>query len=228
LTEVDLMSRQNVLKVSLLALALTLLAFWQAAMVGAAPPKAPALGITVTPTPPESTPTPTPPESTPTPRAPCEPIIRKQVSPGVVQPDDEVVFTITVINVGQEAAVDARVLDAVPDYLEILEVHVIPKDQGQEILPRAGQTVVVDVGTLGQDYEVTVLIRARLRADAPAQVCVENVAEFRAPNCPDRAAEVLCWQLPESGRMNTLLTTVGVLATIVLVLSLALSKRKHA
>jgi hypothetical protein len=104
-----------------------------------------------------------------------------------------------VVNVGQGAAIDAHVFDDVPDYLEILEVQVLPEDQGQEILPRNGQAVVVDLGTLGQDFETTITIRARMREGAPEKVCIENVAEFRAPNCPSRSAEVLCWQLPESG-----------------------------
>jgi hypothetical protein len=33
----------------------------------------------------------------------CDPIIRKQVSPAVAKPGDEVVFTIAVANVGREA-----------------------------------------------------------------------------------------------------------------------------
>jgi uncharacterized repeat protein (TIGR01451 family) len=170
----------------------------QSIAVGASPPAAPPAGITVTPTMPALTPTPTP-VSTPVDRADCDPIIVKRVYPDVAGPGDEVVFTISVVNVGRDAAIDARVLDDVPDYLEILDVQVSPKDQGQEILPRSGQAVVVDLGTLGQDFQTKITIRARIREDAPETVCIENVAEFYAPNCPGRSAEVLCWGLPESG-----------------------------
>jgi uncharacterized repeat protein (TIGR01451 family) len=169
--------------------------------VGASPPAAPPAGITVTPTMPVLTPTPTP-ISTPVDPADCDPIIVKQVSPGVAGPGDEVVFTISVVNVGRDAAIDARVFDDVPDYLEILDVQVSPEDQGQEMLPRSGQAVVVDLGTLGQDFETAITIRARIREDAPEKVCIENVAEFYAPNCPGRSAEVLCWGLPESGALG--------------------------
>jgi uncharacterized repeat protein (TIGR01451 family) len=146
------------------------------------------------------------------------------VNPSVAGPGDEVVFSITAANLGSEAAVDAYVLDDVPDYLEILEVEVLPEDQGREVLPREGQMVVADVGTIGPDYEVTVRIRARIREDAPEQICIENVAEFVAPNCPGRSAEVLCWQLPESGgRPTSWSLFAGLVISGVLVLGLALA-----
>jgi len=217
--EVVSMSRLRVFFVPVLALAL--LALMRVAIVGAAPPAVPLMGVTVTPTF-----TVTPPVTIEL-NSPCDPIIRKQVSPSVASPGDEVVFTITMVNVGRDAAVDAYVLDNVPDYLEILEVTVKPRDQGQELLPRKGQMVVVDVGTLGQDFVVEVMIRARVREDAPAPVCIENVAEFRAPNCPNRSAEVLCWELPESGEQHIswMLPTGAVAMALGLGLALATRKR---
>ena len=206
---------------------LVLFVFWlQAIAVGASPPAAPPAGITVTPTMPALTPTPTL-ASTPVHRADCDPIIVKQVSPGVAGPGDEVVFTISVVNVGRAAAIDAHVFDNVPDYLEILEVQVLPEDQGQEILPRNGQRVVVDLGTLGQNFKTTILIRARIREDAPEKVCVENVADFYAPNCPGRSAQVLCWGLPESGAppaRNSWMLPLG-LGAVALGLSLLLANK---
>jgi uncharacterized repeat protein (TIGR01451 family)/LPXTG-motif cell wall-anchored protein len=163
----------------------------------------------------------------------CDPIIVKRVSPGVAEPGEEVVFSISVVNVGGAAAVDAHVLDNVPDYLEILEVTVHPEDQGQELLPRRGQTVVVDLGTLGQDFETEILIRARVREDLPVsqdshgQVCIENVAEFWAPNCPAREAEVSCWQLPESGGQRApWLLPIGLVASV-LALGLVLARTRR-
>jgi uncharacterized repeat protein (TIGR01451 family) len=214
------MSRLRAVCIPILVLAV--LALLRVTIVGAAPPEAPLAGITVTPT---IAVTPTP-ASTRLPYV-CDPIIRKRVSPEVAQPGEEVLFVISVVNIGREAAADARIIDRVPDYLEILEVQVIPEDQGQELLPRKDQTVLVDLGTLGQDFEAAVAIRARVREDAPAPLCVENVAEFRAPNCPDRSAEVACWQLPESGGQQlSWMVPIGEIVAA-LGLGLALAKRKR-
>jgi LPXTG-motif cell wall-anchored protein/uncharacterized repeat protein (TIGR01451 family) len=196
-----------------------------AAVVGAAPLPGRLAGITVTPTaspPQEATPTPVPPVYD----GVCEPTIRKRTSRAAAQPGDEVVFAIDVVNEGQEAAIDVRVFDDVPDVLEILEVQVIPDDQGQEVLPRRGQRVLVDLGTLGQDFETTVVIRTRVREDAPPEVCIENAAEFRAPNCPDRRAAVVCWQLPEAGGAKQNWTLIAGLATSLLGLGLVLLGRR--
>jgi uncharacterized repeat protein (TIGR01451 family) len=203
-------------------LALMLVATLQAIAVGASPPAAPALGITPTPTAPPTTPTPTPGA-----RGDCEPVLVKQVSPSVAGPGDEVLFTISVVNIGRDAAVDAYVVDRMPEYLDILDVQLLPEDQGGEALPRDGQTVRVDLGDLGQDFETTILIRARVRQDVPAQTCIENVAEFFAPNCPSRKAELLCWQLPESGQArSTWLLPAGLVAsTLGLILALAVRLR---
>jgi uncharacterized repeat protein (TIGR01451 family) len=145
----------------------------------------------------------------------------------MARPGDEVIFNIEVTNEGRAAAVDARVIDIVPAYLEILEVTVTPSDQGQEVMPRRGQRVVVDVGTIGQGYEVTIIIRTRMRQDASPHVCVENLAEFRAPNCPDRSAAILC-TLPESGGKTPWPIAIGGLGLCLLVLGLTLAKRSRA
>jgi uncharacterized repeat protein (TIGR01451 family)/LPXTG-motif cell wall-anchored protein len=204
-----------VFKAWIVTVVLALLLFVHAVVVGAVPPMVRLLGLTPTPTLAPDTPTPIP--MTRVPSSPCDPVVRKQVSPNVAAPGDEVAFTITVANRGRETAVHARVLDSVQAYLEVLKVTVIPGDQGREVVLRSSQSVVVDVGTLGQDFEVTVRIRTRVRQDAPAQVCVENLAEFRAPNCPDRNAEVICWQLPETGGERMAWLLFGGLATSVLV-----------
>jgi uncharacterized repeat protein (TIGR01451 family) len=224
-------------------LVLVLLPVSSALVVRAAPPAAPMLGFTptvtstvatpilVTPTP--VTPTPgTPitetPTATPTTMPPqCVPVISKRAAPDVARPGDEVIFTIEVTNRGRAAAVDARVIDTVPEYLEILEVAVTPPDQGREMTPRRGQTVIVNVGTIGQDFPVTVVIRTRVRQDAPPEVCVENLAEFRAPNCPDRSATIIC-TLPESGGKTLWPMAVGGLGLCLLALGLALAKRSRA
>ena len=69
---------------------------------------------------------------------------------------------------------------------------------------------------------MTILIRTRIREDAPAQVCIENVAQFRAPNGPDRSAELLCRQLPESGGQPTTWMLLAALVAGLLAWSLVL------
>ncbi len=223
------MSRPNLVVRWTAILVLVLLPVSRALVVRAAPPAAPMLGFTPTVTSTVVTPTPvTPTPATPTTLPPrCIPVITKRAAPDMARPGDEVIFTIQATNRGQAAAVDARVIDTVPAYLEIMEVTVLPSDQGQEVTPRRGQTVVVDIGTIGQDFEVTIVIRTRVRQDAPPYICVENLAEFRAPNCPDRSAAIIC-TLPEAGGTTTWWMVAGGLGVCVLALSLGLAKRGRA
>jgi uncharacterized repeat protein (TIGR01451 family) len=158
---------------------------------------------------------------------------------------DLVTFTITAKNRGQQATVNGQVWDIVPDYLEILEVEAVGEHKGLKVHETSGQTVRVDTGILGQGAEITILIRTRFRplgtlpteagpADptstgkevpAPALLCVQNVAHFTADNCPDRRAEAEPCLLPTAGAPDAQWGLVAGLATCVLVLSLALSKR---
>jgi len=147
--------------------------------------------------------------------------------PEVARPGDEVIFTIEVTNEGRKTAVDARVIDTVPAYLEILEVTVTPPDEGEEVEPRNGQTVEVNVHEIEEGEKVTIVIRTRVRQDAPPEVCVENLAEFKAPNCPDQNAAILC-TLPETGGTTPWWMVAGGLGVCVLVLGLALGKLGRA
>lgn len=237
------MSRQNVLLRWMAVVALALLLSLLALVVQAAPPPAPLLGFTPTP---EATPTPIP-GVTPTVTvvAPslsdCDPELSKQVSPAVAVSGDLVTFTIKVINRGQQATVNGRVQDTVPDHLEILDVEVLDEHYGQKVYPISGQTVLVDTGVLGQDAELTILIHTQARpievastggeaeADSPTPmpICVQNVAHFSADNCPNRRAEAAPCLLPATGTSgsNRWWMLAAGLATSVLVLSLALSKK---
>jgi uncharacterized repeat protein (TIGR01451 family) len=201
-------------------ISLALLPLLHALMVYAAPPAAPALGFTVTPTPFTVTVTTT--------LIPCDPEIDKQVSPPMAKSGDLVTFTITVKNVGQKAAVNGQVQDTVPNYLEILNVEVLGEHHGQKH-STSGQTVTVHTGILGQDAEVTILIHTKVRplqeTPTPVPICVENVAYFTADNCPDRRAEAAPCLLPPTGGPGTWWMLAAGLATSVLVLSLALSKK---
>ena len=161
----------------------------------------------------------------------CIPVITKRCEPAVAARGEEVTCIIVVKNEGEEKAENAHIIDDMPDYLDILDVVVDPAGQvrKQEL---NGQELDLDVGTIGRwngdgkPFEVKVIVHARVREDAPQPVCVENLAEFRADNCPDRAAAVLC-TLPETGGTGIWWTAAGGLGTVVLVLGLLLAKRER-
>jgi uncharacterized repeat protein (TIGR01451 family) len=233
----DVMSKQNVIKRWMPVIALALLPSLFTLVVQAAPPPAPLLGFTPTPVP----------SPTVTVIAPslsdCDPELSKQVSPSIAQAGDPVTFTIKVTNRGQQATVNGRVQDTVPDHLEILEIETLDEHKGLQVHPVSGQTVLVDTGILGQDAELTILIHTKARpievapaeGDAekaqdpptPVPICVQNVAHFTADNCPSRRAEAAPCLLPATGTPDTKtwwMLAAG-LATGVLVLSLALSRK---
>jgi uncharacterized repeat protein (TIGR01451 family)/LPXTG-motif cell wall-anchored protein len=230
------MSRSSPLLRWMPIIVLILLPISTVIVVDAGPATAPMLGFTPTVTA-TATETATPTEtSTATatvtkvtpPPPPCIPVIAKRCEPAVAQPGEEVICTISVTNTGRAAAEHAQVIDHVPDYLEIRGVAVDPEDQGREMIPRIGQQVIVDIGTIGPGFEVTIVIRTQVREDAPRDVCVENLAEFRAYNCPDEGAAVICTGLPETGGSSILWTVAGGLGTVLLVLSLVLAQRHRS
>jgi uncharacterized repeat protein (TIGR01451 family) len=192
--------------IPLVSLALLVALFWFIAPSHASPSHA--FGITPTPTsPPEPTPTP-PPNVTPTPGAPTkddddveqvDPVITKRGGPSEAVPGEEVTFYIEVTNRGRNAAVDVVVTDDVPQYLEILEVTTT-----QGTVTIAGQRVTVQVGTVGPDYVVEIVIRTRVRLDAPVPIVMENVAVLKSPNGGERITppviiNVSAPNLPETG-----------------------------
>jgi len=198
----------------------------------AAPSSALALGITPTFTLtatstaiPTHTYTPTPPPSS---RGACDPIITKRAEPTEVRPGDEVLFTIEVTNRGQTAAINTTVIDDVPAYLEILDVSASQGTWRQE-----GQRVIVDIGVIGQDYVVEILIYTRVRDDAPAPLAVENLVTVRSDNCPDPSARALVQiigdpgRLPVTGGHSTWWLLAAVLGTGLVAVSLAVSRRSE-
>jgi uncharacterized repeat protein (TIGR01451 family) len=229
------MSKQNVFRRWMPLIALALLPLLFTLGVHAAPPPAPLLGFTPTPV---ITPTVT--VIAPS-FSDCDPELSKQVSPAMAKAGDLVTFTIKVTNRGQQATVNGRVQDTVPDHLEILEIETLDEHKGLQVHPVSGQTVLVDTGILGQDAELTILIHTKARPievastdgdsdtdpPTPMPICVQNVAHFSADNCPNRRAEAEPCLLPTSGTPSTdtwWMLAAG-LATSVLVLSLALSKK---
>ena len=198
----------------------------------AAPSSALALGITptftstatstVTPTP-TPTVTRTPPPSS---RSPCDPVISKRAEPAEVRPGDEVLFTIEVTNRGQTAAINTVVIDDIPGYLEVRDVSTSQGTWRQE-----GQKVIVEVGVIGQDFVVKILIYTRVRDDAPAPLAVENLVTVRSDNCPEPSARAIVQivgapgRLPVTGGHSTWWLLAAVLGTGLVAVSLVASRR---
>lgn len=186
--------------------------------VEAAPPRQTGAGLTPTPTSPPATPvTPEPPTSTPAPEVgTVDPVITKWGEPALALPDEEVTFWIEATNEGSAAAIDVVITDVVPDYLEILEVTA---SQGAVAID--GQTVTVDVGTMGSGFTVVIVIRTRVTPDAPAPMDMTNIAVLDAPNVGERTSApatvvVPATYLPTTGVPSDLwpLWVIGLLAIL--------------
>ncbi len=153
---------------------------------------APLLGFTPTPT---FTITPTPtdtPLPTLTPRVSLvDPVITKRGDPAEAHPGEEVTFVIQVGNRGRAAAVDVVITDDVPAYLEIEQVTTT---QGE--VEVTGQRVTVRVGTVGPGFTVEIVIRTRVRDDAPAPIDLVNIATLHSPNGGDRTSGTVHTRIP--------------------------------
>ena len=163
-----------------------------------------AMGITPTPT---YTPVPTftptvVPEETPPPRDPdvrmADPVITKRGEPSEAFPGELVTFVLEVTNAGDAAAVDVVVMDQVSEFLEILEATTT---QGEIQVDE--QWVTVEVGTVGPGFLVEIVIRTRVREDAPAPLDIENVAELSSPNGGNRTTTPVIVSVPSSILMPT-------------------------
>lgn len=110
-----------------------------------------------------------------------EPVIIKRSEPSETLPGEEVTFTLEATNQGRESAVGVVVTDEVSEYLEILEVTTT-----QGTVTVEGQTIRVDVGVIGPDFVVVIVIRARVRDDAPSPLELENVARLNSHNGGER------------------------------------------
>jgi uncharacterized repeat protein (TIGR01451 family) len=209
---------------TLVALVLLAVVLWPSTPLQAS---SPALGITPTPTsPPEPTPLP---GATPTPGSPAsdpdqdrpDPVITKRGGPSEAVPGEEVTFTIEVTNRGRRAAVDIVVTDDVPAYLEILEATTT---QGTATIE--GQRVTVEVGTIGPEYLVEIVIRTRVRLDTPAPTVMENVAVLKSPNVGEQMTtpviiNVPVPNLPQTGGIRSGPSGIAWVAAGIVVLALA-------
>jgi hypothetical protein len=92
-----------------------------------------------------------------------------------------------------------------------------------------GQRVIVEVGTVGPDFWVEIVIRTRVRQDTPAPLTLENVAVLTCANCFERKSRVTLKiigpLLPTTGGLSTWWMVAACLGTGLVALSLVLSKR---
>lgn len=195
------------------------------------PTSTPTWTPTVTGTPPTVTPTSTQPTATPTSTPPLPPAVAvpsegpdlaivKRSDPQEARPGEQVSFTLEVTNPGKEAAVDVVVVDDVPPQLEILEVTTT---QGTATFE--GQRVTVQVGTVGPEFLVKIVIRTRVRIDVSASIDVENIATARAANTNERTARavvhIVVDRLPVTGMAGNPALKLEIVLVGLLVLSLA-------
>lgn len=188
------------------------------------------LGVTPTPTftvTPTSIPTSTPPPTaTPAPEdsdrsdiTHVDPVIVKHGDPSDALPGEAVDFSLQVSNQGQDAAVDVVVTDEVPEQFEILSVETT-----QGTVAVQGQTVTVDIGTVGQGFVVDIVIRTRVREDVDTPVQVENLAILTAANSGERTASdvitILDMSLPITGFSDASVMTLVIAAAGVALLVL--------
>lgn len=116
---------------------------------------------------------------------------------GTLQPGDEIRFTISLRNSGNQAA-SVNIGDDLPAFLEgaVLDsaptgVVLRPAPAGASGTGRVEGTSI----TIGARTTSTIIVRARVRADAPNGQRIANIAQLRVPDFPDQdqdlAAEVL-------------------------------------
>ncbi|UCC61611.1 MAG: isopeptide-forming domain-containing fimbrial protein, partial [Anaerolineae bacterium] len=119
------------------------------------------------------------------------PVILKQVEPTEALPGEEVTFTLEATNQGQESAWGVVVTDEVSEHLEILDVTTT-----QGTVTIEGQKVTVDIAVIGPGFVVEIVIRARVREDAPASLELENVAVLTSPNGGYRTSQTVTVSVP--------------------------------
>jgi uncharacterized repeat protein (TIGR01451 family) len=159
-----------------------------------------------------------------------DPAITKRGEPREAIPGEQVTFTLEVTNHGQHAAVDVVVTDEIDQFLEIVEVVTT---QGTVVIE--GQLVTVYVGVVGPDFVVEIVIRTRVRPDAPVPLDLVNVAELRSPNGGDRVSPPVIIPVPSTvyipetgGAMGTIWMAPALLLLTVAVFGVGLLMRKRA
>ena len=86
-------------------------------------------------------------------------------------------YTIQATNRGRDAPIDVIITDVIPEHLEVLTATTT-----QGTVAITGQTVSANVGVIGQNFVVEVVIHARVRQDVPAPLQIVNIAHLQSPN----------------------------------------------
>src|SRR6266536_2867248 len=153
---------------------------------------APLLVVTGTPQEPPTRepPTEAPPSTSVPPSQPTEkpsrhkvgdPAVTKSVNPTEARIGDEVVFTLDVTDRGEKDATDVVVRDEIPDYLDIIETTA-----SRGAVSTEGRTVIVNIGTITPDEQITITIRTRVneRAQPPGGRNVATLTTTSLANDP--------------------------------------------
>ena len=132
-----------------------------------------------------------------------DPAVTKQGSPERAVVGDEVIYTITVGNIGNQTASNVVLVDTKPAFLDILTVTINP-DPG--VTPSiSGNTITINFGTMlpGASYTVTVITRVNATGTPPGGT--NNVVVTNDPlNLTDRpsnnaSAATLAITVPPTG-----------------------------
>jgi uncharacterized repeat protein (TIGR01451 family) len=162
--------------------------------------------------------------------AEIKPAIVKWADSQEVLPGQDVTFTIQATNHGRDAPIDVVITDVLSEHLEILEATTT-----QGTVKISGQTVTANVGVIGQNFVVEVVIRGRVREDAPAPLEIENTALFRSPNGGEhRTAPAIVTvadngpiKLPVTGSTATRWGMLVILAVVLIVVVIELRPGRH-
>lgn len=138
-------------------------------------------GQTITPTAPTE-PTPPAPNETPSPERMADPAVAKEANRSEASLGDEISFTITVTNEGNDTAQGVIVEDALPGYLQLISASV---DKGQAVTN--GNTAGLWIGDVAPGEVVRGEITARV-VGVPEGGEGVNVAVLRSNNSTDRVS----------------------------------------
>jgi uncharacterized repeat protein (TIGR01451 family) len=118
------------------------------------------------------------------------------VDGGTLVPGDDVRFTIQLRNTGNQAAT-VNITDDLPAFLEAAALESGPA--GVVVLPTGGAFGSGRIEASGLSVaarsRVTIVVRARVRADAPGGTVIANVARLRVPLFPDQDQDLAANEL---------------------------------
>jgi uncharacterized repeat protein (TIGR01451 family) len=141
-----------------------------------------------------------------------EPYIIKIGEPPVAGPGAEITYTIRVINATAESALNLRVVDQMPDAIEILE-----GSASAGTLTIDGQDVLLELDELQAGARLTIVLRTRVREDGSFTQIINEACLSSSSNASPRCAVMSflrAGQLPGTGEapLIALLVRAGLVA----------------